>query len=120
MRAHVLVFSALLGACGSVPSAVGTHEPIVVRGATLMSENTATDLASTARVTGIDAPTGTVTVGQAGVPLSGRASAESYAVGLRMKGAGAGLWVLPVEGADVAAPGELTWRANVDVNNKSN
>jgi hypothetical protein len=105
----------VLAACGAAPSPTGAGEPLAVAGARFLPGNPTSGGNGDASITGVDLPTGRVTVGQANVPVTGRASASAYAVALRLEGLGSGVWIVPVEGADVAAPGELTWRANLDV-----
>jgi hypothetical protein len=114
MRALILA-SLFLVACGAAPSPTGAGEPIAITGARFLPGNPGEGALGTASVTGVDLPTGRVTVGQAGIPVTGRASGDTFAVALRLKGFGSGAWIVPVEGPDVAAPGELTWRASLDV-----
>lgn len=95
-----------LGCADSFGDPGGASEPIVVTNATFNSGELPNDGGAALPLT-----TSMTSTAEAGGPersLSGRASLSSYAVGVKLKGAGSGYWVLPVGLPDLVDPG-LDW-----------
>ena len=67
-------------------------------------------------VTSIQSLNTTVYSGEAGKQISGRATSNASAVGIRLGTLGTGYWVLPLGNPDPQYPGELTWSAIIDFN----
>jgi hypothetical protein len=53
--------------------------------------------------------------GQLEKSFSGRATGDSYSIGVRFAELGSGYWVVPVGAEDVFSPGELTWKLELQV-----
>jgi hypothetical protein len=104
--------------CGEeTPFEPGLTEPIVVHEGTfypgpLPGAATTTDPETVEgpRVTALEAPGGIGIAGQRSRTVTGRVSAETYAVAVRLDGAGSGYWVRPVDAMDPAAAGERAFR----------
>lgn len=60
-------------------------------------------------ITALDNASSSLRPGQVGKALSGRASAETFSVGLRFADLGTGYWVVPVGNADPLQQGEVVW-----------
>lgn len=116
-----------LVACGGEPADTGLDEPIILRLATfkegelpgeppLTTEQIEDGVAPTgSRVTIVDSQNNVLRPGQTGKTLSGRATDDSTAVGMRIDGQGEGYWITTLGPPDPSAPGELTWKASLDV-----
>jgi len=67
------------------------------------------------RVTALEAPGGVGGQGQRRRVVTGRVSAETYAVAMALEEAGRGYWVRPVDAPDPANGGERTFRFEFDL-----
>jgi hypothetical protein len=117
-----LTASALLVACSGEKLTPALEEPIRVTGAQfrkglLPGSPPPTDPEAEApspKVTSISLAGLLVTPGYSGKRISGRASTDSVAVGLRLDDLGSGYWVIPVGAPDPTAHGEYSWSARLD------
>lgn len=110
-----LVLSTLLAACtGEVEQQVGYFEPVRVPDGELVERALATDPDGPS-ITAIDASSGILDVGQLGRSLTGRTTADAYAIAMRLEGLGSGWWVRPVDEVDPAYPGERNFLLTYDV-----
>jgi hypothetical protein len=135
LGAALTVATVLAIACDGQENQYVYGEPILVHGAQFIPgalpgspapsmdasvDATVPDAASSSAtslaVTSIQAINTTVFSGEAGKQLSGRASANANAVGIRLGELGTGYWVLPLGNPDPEFPGELTWSAIIDFN----
>jgi hypothetical protein len=113
MRPNALWLS--LGACLSVGcgdsygDGTGVQEPIVVANATFNEGKLPNDGGKVLPAAGN--VNGDALAGGPEKSLSGRASGNAYAVGMRMKGVGSGFWVVPVGLPDLINIGDLEWSA---------
>jgi hypothetical protein len=117
-----LTASALLVACSSEKLTPALEEPVRVTGAQFRKgllpgspppSDPETE-APSPKVTSISLAGLLVTPGYAGKRISGRASTDAIAVGLRLDDLGSGYWVFPVGAPDPTANGEYSWSARVD------
>jgi hypothetical protein len=106
---------ALLGllsllACDSEPSLLGFDEPVIATHAELKDGKLPGESAKDgARITSLQLNFGVLTPGAPKLTVSGRASGDAYAVGLRIEELGTGYWLKPVGAADPSVPDELTF-----------
>jgi hypothetical protein len=61
-------------------------------------------------VTSVSVANSLVPIGEPSRSISGRASLDALAVGMRFADAGSGYWLVPTTSADVVNSGELEWR----------
>jgi hypothetical protein len=118
--------AALSGACDGEVNQYVFNEPILVHGAQFFPgelpgaaappPDASPVAASGPVVTSIQALNTTVYSGEGGKQLSGRATDDASAVGIRLGDLGSGYWVLPLGNPDPQFPGELTFSALVDFN----
>lgn len=117
MSARFIALLALvLTACTGEVSPLGVGEPIRVHDATLRSDDLPGGVdAEGLRVTAIESTGGVWARGQLERSLSGRVSAETFAVGLRLVDLGSGWWTMPAGAPDPAFAGERIWNVTLDV-----
>lgn len=114
-----LLGSAWLAGCGT-PAHAGVDEPVRLQGGTFRegplpgAPPAADDASRSLRITALESVGSIVFPGQTGMSLSGRATDDTYAIGLRFPEVGTGYWLVPVGGEDPATPGELVWSAELD------
>lgn len=118
MRLHSSIVALVLAGCGAAGS-LGLDEPVRLTNGTfrfgeLPGHAPETD-GTGPRITAIETSSTVLRRGEADRVITGRASTEAHAIGVRLAGVGAGHWILPVEGADPNANGELTWGIHFDV-----
>jgi hypothetical protein len=118
MRARLVnagLFALLsLSACDSEPSRLGLDEPIVASNAELkQGKLPGGDADERARITSLQLNFGVLTPGAPRLTISGRASDNAYAVGLRLDDLGSGYWLKPVGAADPSVPDELTFEYTI-------
>jgi hypothetical protein len=108
-------------ACDDIHSD-GALEPIRVQGAAFRRERMlglpprqgeAQDEVPGPRVTSFEVAGAIFYPNQQGRRLAGRVSDDAWAIGVRMVDHGTGYWVLPVEGPDPLANGELTYELDL-------
>jgi hypothetical protein len=117
-----LAASALAIACSGEKLTPAYEEPIRVTGAQffkgeLPGSPPLTDPEAevpTPTVTSISLAGLLVSPGYSGKRISGRASTDAVAVGVRLAGLGSGYWVFPVGAPDPTAQGEFSWSARLD------
>lgn len=113
-RASIALLAMLAVACGErQPS--GLLEPIRVVDGAFRPGAFPAENAEGPRITGAEVPGTVLTVAQLGRTISGRASEETFAVGLRFADLGTGWWVTPIQGFDPSFPGERTFALELDV-----
>lgn len=94
--------------CGdSYGDGSGVEEPIVVANATFNRGELPNDGGKQLPAAG--SVNGDATAGGPEKSLSGRATGDAYGIGVRMKGAGTGFWVVPVGLPDLINVGDLEW-----------
>lgn len=115
-----------LSACGGEPLTTGLEEPFRVENAQFREGPlpgspplTVAELGEGAQpVTPYPTPPEVagrlISPSDVGFIVSGRASADSYAVGFQLAGLGTGYWLIPVSAPDPTNADELTWRAALD------
>ena len=118
--------AALTSACDGEENEYVFTEPIFVHGAQFFAgdlpgvvpppDAAAPPAGNGPVVTSIQALNTTVYSGEGGKQLSGRATDNASAVGIRLGALGSGYWVLPLGNPDPQFPGELTFSALVDFN----
>jgi hypothetical protein len=111
----------LLFACGGADSPSGLDEPIIVhqgnfKDGALPGKKPDPDATDTKlAITSSELGTGSLRPGSVNVPLSGRASGDTYAIGVSLLGQGSGYWVRPAAAEDPLVPGELDWDLTFDI-----
>ncbi|UJR81751.1 hypothetical protein [Sandaracinus amylolyticus] len=118
VRTGILIGMLAAVACTGEVSPLGVEEPIAVQGAELRRGHDlpgAAELEEGPRVTAIESTGGIWAQGQLDRTLQGRASEETWAIGLEIVGLGSGYWSLPVGALDPAFPGERVWSVELDV-----
>jgi len=118
----VLVLASVLLGCSSEPLTQALEEPIRTPDAQFRKGDLpglpplTTDEVNggvkpqSPTVTSVSVANSLVPLGEPSRTISGRASTDAKAVGVRFADAGSGYWVLPTRGADVLNGGELEWR----------
>jgi hypothetical protein len=108
-RATLLLVGAwgALGCASSYGDGTGVDEPIIVANATFNDGKLPDDGGKVLPAAGN--VNGDAIAGGPEKSLSGRASGNAYGVGVRMKGAGSGFWVVPVGLPDLINIGDLEW-----------
>jgi hypothetical protein len=117
MRAAALLALAL-AACEALPSLSGLREPIRVREGTFHSGPlpSADDLSAPGpRVTAFENANAIVRWRQGGKALHGRATVDTYSIGIQLAGLGTGHWIVPVGAIDPTAMGERVWGMTLDL-----
>lgn len=104
------LFALTVLGCDSESLRLGLDEPIVVTHAELKDGDLpGEDNEDGARVTSLQLNFGVLKPGSPKLSLSGRASKDTYAVGVRIVELGSGYWLKPVGAADPSVPDELTF-----------
>jgi hypothetical protein len=98
---------ATLGCASSYADGTGVEEPIVVANATFNEGALPDDGGAPLPATG--SVNGDAIAGGPEKSLSGRATGRAYGIGVRMKNAGSGFWVVPVGLPDLINVGDLEW-----------
>lgn len=118
----VLVSACLLAGCSDASLTTALNEPIRVTGAQFRKgrlpgspppKDPEAEVPSP-NVTSIFLAGLLVPPGYSGKRVSGRASTDAVAVGLRLADVGSGYWVFPVGAPDPTAQGEYSWSARLD------
>lgn len=107
--ALLLGASCALGCATSYGDGSGVDEPIVVGNATFNEGKLPDD--GRAALPAAGNINGDALAGGPEKSLSGRASGNAYGVGVRMKDAGRGFWVVPVGLPDLVNIGDIEWSA---------
>jgi hypothetical protein len=127
MRAPGTIMSALLFlaavGCGSEESEAGLDEPLRVTDAVFKSGKLPGKTAAPAEedatpkvaVTSVETSSSVLRPGQTKKTFNGRATDDGYAIALRFAGLGSGYWVKPLQEPDTAYPGQLSWRASLEL-----
>jgi hypothetical protein len=103
-------------ACSGESADLHLDEPLLVQDSEFQSSSLADEEAEgEAAITSISFSVGSVRAGARGVPVSGRASGDAYAVAIGLEGQGSGYWTHRVGAEDPVAPGELTFDVLVDL-----
>lgn len=126
MRALLLISALFMVSACSDSAEVGAGEPFRVRGAQFVpgplpgsepapapTPEDPQDAANLPEISSLESPSSIAYQGASGKKLSGRVNALGVAVGLRMKDAGSGYWVVPTTTRDPQT-NELIWDAVCD------
>lgn len=125
MRTQPLLLALLLAfpACSGESVTTGLAQPLAVRDAQFkegalpgsLSSADATDGLVSPLVTSLTYKGRILKAGDAEIPITGRTSTDGAALGLKLKSAGSGYWLVPVGAADFTNGGELQWSTSVSV-----
>jgi hypothetical protein len=128
-RSAAVIFSifALTAAvgCAGEESESGLDEPLRVTDAVFKTgklpgkpaaaTEDATDATTRLTVTSVETSSSVLRPGQTKKTLNGRATDDGYAIALRFADLGSGYWVKPLQEPDTAYPGQLSWRASLEL-----
>lgn len=119
MNRTLAITALCVAGCSGDPQRVGVTEPFTVRNGAFKegalpgappSDAGAVEPA----ITALESAGALVSTAQAGKVYLGRATAQTWSVGVRLDDAGTGWWSVPVGGADPSFGGELTWQFTAD------
>ena len=120
MRTLALVLALVVGACAGEEARLGLDQPLFVHNAELRdgklpgAPGDAELDAKRAQVTSFSLGFGVLLPGTPNATVSGRTTANAYAVGLRFLDLGDGYWLLPAGAEDPTNPGELSFDFSFD------